>query len=194
MNYPLSLRFKLFALASQIFVDDATGNPVCYVKQKMFKLKEAVTVFTNSEKQNVLCEIKADRIIDFSACYRFTDSSGEEFGAVRRKGMRSIWKAHYEVLDGDQHVLTIREENGWVKVVDALFGEIPILGIFSGYFFNPTYLASTLDDQPVMRLSKKPAMLEGKFEVTKLGELDEVDELRTVMAMMMMTLLERRKG
>jgi hypothetical protein len=45
MNYPLDLSFKLLALASQIYVRDSQGNLVFYVKQKMFKLKEAITVF-----------------------------------------------------------------------------------------------------------------------------------------------------
>lgn len=86
MEYPLSMRFKLMAMSPQIFVEDSAGNTVCYVKQKLFKLKEAVTVFRDASKQHVLCEIKADRIIDFSANYRFFDASGECFGSVRRRG------------------------------------------------------------------------------------------------------------
>ena len=194
MKYPLSLNFKLIALASQIYVNDADGNPVCYVKQKMFKLKEAVHVFTNSEMQQTLCEINADRILDFSACYRFTDQSGEEFGTVRRRGMKSFWKAHYDVFDGDQQLLTIQEENAWVKVADGMFGEIPILGMFTGYFFNPTYIVAAMDETPVMRLKKQPAMWEGKYQLDKLVEMDSVEELRAIMAILMMTLLERGRG
>ena len=194
MKYPLSLRFKLIALASQIYVDDADGNPVCYVKQKMFKLKESVNVFTNSEQQNLLCKIDADRIIDFSACYRFTDQSGAEFGAVRRKGMKSLWKAHYDVIDGEDHLLTIQEENAWVKVVDGMLGEVPVLGMFTGYFFNPTYIIGATDGTPMMRLKKKPAMFEGKYELDKLAEMDGVEELRAIMSVLMMTLLERGRG
>ena len=61
MNFPLELRFKILAIASQIAVRDASGNLLCYVKQKAFKLKEAVTVFGDEEQTRPLYTIKADR-------------------------------------------------------------------------------------------------------------------------------------
>ena len=48
MNFPLDLRFKLLAIASQIAVTDAQGQLVYYAKQRAFKLKEAVTVFADA--------------------------------------------------------------------------------------------------------------------------------------------------
>ena len=39
MNFPLRLRFKLLTLFSRIEVTDATGQLVCFVKKKAFKLK-----------------------------------------------------------------------------------------------------------------------------------------------------------
>ena len=102
MIYPLSLSFKIVALAPQIFVRDANGQSICYVKQKLFKLKEAVKVYGDESKSQILCEMNADRIIDWSATYRFSDADGEIFGSVRRKGTRSFWKAHYEIFDEDE--------------------------------------------------------------------------------------------
>ena len=187
--------FKILALAPQIKVTDAQGQSVCYVKQKLLKLKEAVTVFSDDSKQKVLCEIKADRIIDWSACSLFFDQSGESFGAVRRKGMRSLWKAHYEVLDeSDNHIATIEEENPMSKVADSFFGEIPLIGAFSGYLFHPKYLLKSVGGEPLMRLTKQPAFFEGKYTLDKLVDFDPVDELRALMAFLMMTLLERSRG
>lgn len=194
MKYPLTLSFKILALAPQIFVHDSGGDLVCYVKQKMFKLKEAVNVFADQEQQSLLCQINADRIIDFSACYRFSDASGGEFGAVRRKGMKSIFKAHYDVVESDQTVMSITEDNAWVKVGDALFGELPVVGMFAGYVFNPSYTIKRPDETPVMHLKKQPAFWEGKFILEKVADLDEVEELRALMSVMMMTLLERGRG
>lgn len=189
------MNFKLLALAPQIRVTDASGETVCYVQQKMFKLKEAVNVFRDDTKQSILCEIKADRVIDFSANYYFYDSSGESFGGLRRKGMRSIWKAHYETLDeGRQHTGTIQEENPMAKVADSFFGQVPLLGAFSGYLFHPKYLLSDTAGTPSMRLEKQAAMWEGKYTITKLAELDPVEELRSLMGFLMMTLLERKRG
>jgi uncharacterized protein YxjI len=194
MQYPLSLSFKIMALAPQIFVRDASENSICYVKQKMFKLKEAINVFTDEKQETQLCQMNADRIIDFSACYRFTDASGEEFGGVRRKGMRSIWKAHYDIIEGDETVMTISEDNAWVKVADAVLGDIAVIGMFSGYFFNPSYTIKRTDGTEVMRLKKQKSFWEGKFILEKLTELDETEELRALMAIIMATLLERTRG
>jgi uncharacterized protein YxjI len=196
MDYPLTLTFKIMALSPQIFVRDVHGSTVCYVKQKMFKLKEAVTVYGDESQSQLLCEIKADRVIDWSAAYHFTDANGETFGSVRRKGMRSLWKAHYDVLDENgQHVSTIQEENPMAKMMDSLLGEVPFFGFLTGYLFHPTYLlTSTADQSPKMRLSKQPAFWEGKYQLDRMYDFDDVDELRGLMAFMMMALLERRRG
>ena len=74
MDYPLDMRFKIFGFAPQIFVNDAKGASVFYVRQKLFKLKEAVKVFKDNSQSDLQYEIKADRIIDFSAKYHFKDS------------------------------------------------------------------------------------------------------------------------
>ena len=196
MEYPLSLSFKIMALSPQIFVRDTSGNIVCYVKQKMFKLKEAVTVFRDQAQTQVLCEIKADRMIDWSANYHFYDANGETFGSVRRKGMRSLWRARYEVFDeSGVHVSTISEENPAAKIFDSLLGEIPVVGILTGYMFHPRYvLSSAADDSPKMKLCKQSALWEGKYKLERMYDYDDVDELRGLMAFMMMTLLERRRG
>ena len=82
MNHPLFFRFKLLAFSPQIYVTDADGHEVLYVKQKLFRLREKVEVHTNSTRQQLLCTIEADRIIDWSARYTFRDPSGRELGAV----------------------------------------------------------------------------------------------------------------
>jgi uncharacterized protein YxjI len=194
MNFPLELNFKKVALNPQVKVTDASGQVVLYTKQKAFKLKEAVTVFADVEQTRPLYTIKADRVLDFNAKYNIADAAGHQLGAIARKGRRSLWRAQYEVVDGGGPALTIREENGWVKVGDALLGEIPIVGIFSGYVFNPSYLLTDAAGAPLMRLTKQPAFMEGKFRIEKLGAMSEQDETRAVLSFLMMVLLERRRG
>lgn len=194
LNYPLTLSFKIIALAPQLAVTDANGNLIAYIKQKLFKLKEAVTVFEDEQQRQPLFNLKADRVIDFSARYHFTDQQGLAVGSVKRKGMRSLWKAEYDIFDGETTAMRIREENGWVKVLDGLFGELPVVGIFSGYVFHPAYLVSYLDGPVVMRMEKQPAFFEGKFKIEKLAELNADDERRALLSLIMMILLERQRG
>ncbi|MGH9944743.1 MAG: hypothetical protein ACRD9R_20540 [Pyrinomonadaceae bacterium] len=194
MNYPLNISFKLLALASQLSVTDAAGNLVFYVKQKAFKLKENVGVFADREQTRQLYTIKADRVLDFSGRYQFTDEHGLGHGSIKRQGMKSLWKSHYEIYDGELVAMTIREENAWVKVLDALFGEIPVLGMFTGYIFHPAYIVARSTGQPLLRVAKQPAFFEGKFVVEKQGEMNEAEERRALLGVVMMILLERARG
>lgn len=196
MNYPIDFTFKLLALASQIRITDSSGQMLGYVKQKMFKLKEDIRVFTDDTQTNQIFGIKADRILDFSAKYNFTDRNGTPLGSIRRKGMRSIWKAHYEICDErDNLVMEIHEESAWVKVIDALIGQLPVVGMFTGYLFNPAYLISRPGGtQIVARLQKQPAFFEGKFQLNQQGQMDQTEETRVLLSVLTMTLLERSRG
>ncbi|MEM8640420.1 MAG: hypothetical protein AAGG51_16625 [Cyanobacteria bacterium P01_G01_bin.54] len=198
MQYPLNLTFKFFALSPQISVTDATDNFIFYVKQKSFRLKEVITVFHDQERQNPAFTIKADRIIDFSARYNFARPDGEPIGSFKRRGLRSLWRAHYDIFgpdDPDTPIFTIREENPWVKVWDTLFSEIPIVGFFTGYVFNPVYLIQQPEQEPVfMRLEKIPAFLSRKFLIKQLDKADDQTQSVMVLSFLMMLLLERSRG
>lgn len=194
MDYPLQLSFKLMAMAPQIYVRDAAGQVRMYVKQKLFKLKEKITVFADEEQTRPAYHIQADRVIDFNARYDITLADGRPLGSVRRRGARSLLRAHYEVLQGEDVVLLIRELNPWSKVGDALLGEIPVIGMFSGYLFHPAYTVTRADGGEVLRATKQPAMWEGKYTVQKSAELSGEAEALGVLSLLMLLLLERRRG
>jgi len=194
MQYPLELTFKFWALSPQISIVNAQGNLVFYVKQKLFKLKEAITIFADAEQTSPLYYIKADRIIDFSARYEFTDTNNTNIGAVKRRGLKSLWRARYDIFDGDSTYLTIQEKNPWVKIADALFAEIPVIGIFTGYVFNPIYLVSRADGTVVMRLEKIPTFLSRKFIIKAVDKISDREEQQILLSLIMMLLLEKNRG
>jgi uncharacterized protein YxjI len=189
-NYPLTLSFKIIAFNPQVRVTDASGNLVLYVKQKALALKEDVKIFSDEAQSNQLFQMKANKIIDFSAQYNITRPDGSSLGAVKRKGMRSIWKATYNIVDATgAEVGLIHEENPWLKVLDGLVSDIP----FVGMFINPAYLVD-LRGQTVLYLKKQPAMLEGKFTVDKRGDFSEADEGLLLSGIVMTMMLERSRG
>ncbi len=196
IQYPLTLTFKVLALASQATVTDASGRTILYTKQKLFKFREHVEIWTDKSQGTRLAEIKANKVIDWSARYVSTDAQGAEIGSVGRKGWRSIWKAHYETFNPGDSVpdFSIREENPWTKVLDSILGDIPIIGMFSGYFFHPSFLAARANGSPAMRLTKQPAFFEGRFKIEKLAEMTPREELNLFLSFMMLVMLERRRG
>jgi uncharacterized protein YxjI len=194
LNYPLNFSFKIIAFNPQVKVTDASGNVVLYIKQKALALREDIKIFADEGQTRELYQLKADRIIDFSARYNITSAAGQSVGQVKRQGMRSILKASYNILDaGGTDVGLIHEENAWVKVADALLGELPFVGILSGYLFNPAYLVD-YKGQPVLYLKKQPAFLEGKFTVEKRGNFSDADEGLLLSSVVMALMLERSRG
>ncbi len=196
IQYPLTLSFKVLALASQATVTDATGRTILYTKQKLFKFREHVEIWTDKSQGTRLADIKANQVIDWSARYHSTDAAGEAIGSVGRRGWRSMWKAHYETFNpGDNSPdFSIHEENAWIKVADSIVSEIPIVGMFSGYFLHPSYLASRSSGAPAMRMTKQAAFWEGRFQIEKLGEMTAREELNLFLSFMMLILLERKRG
>lgn len=195
-QFPLNFSFKISTLSNDFVAKDASGNTIAYVRQKMLKLIDEIVVFNNESKSETLYTIKANKWIDFSAAYNFMNvSSGLEIGKIARKGWASIWKAHYEIFDkNQQNDMIVREEKPWVKVGDALFSEIPVLGIFTGYLFHPSYIVSRTDGTQLVRIKKESSFFGRQFSVTQLGDFKPGEEERIVLGLMMMILLERRRG
>ncbi len=194
LNYPLNLSFKIIAFNPQVLVTDAAGQTVAYVKQKALKLREDVTIFADEGQQRPLFRINANRILDFNANYAITAADGSAVGAVRRQGMRTIWKATYQIADaGGAEVGTVHEENPWVKVIDSVLGELPGVGLVSGYFFNPAYLVD-LRGATALYLKKQPAFLEGRFTIEKRGDFSDREEGLLLSSVVMALMLERSRG
>jgi hypothetical protein len=162
----------------------------------MFKLKEDVVVFSDETKSQELFRIKADRWLDFKASYSITSLLDDrKYGRLARKGMRSIWKASYDVVDEHDTVkFTITEDSAWVKVFDSIVGEIPIVGMFTGYFLNPSYSVKDASGKAYFTLKKMPSLIGRRFRLERLVDIDDEDESLVVLCYLMMVLLERARG
>jgi uncharacterized protein YxjI len=67
------------------------GQLSFYVRQKMFRLKEAIKVYSDDSMNHLRLEIQARSVIDFSATYDVTDSeTGAAVGSLSRQGFKSM--------------------------------------------------------------------------------------------------------
>ncbi|CAA7386109.1 LURP-one-related/scramblase family protein [Chryseobacterium fistulae] len=196
LNYPLDFKFKISTLASDFNITDKNGNYVAYVRQKMFKLKEDVIVFNDESKSKELFRIQANKWIDFNSSYSLNDIvQNKNFGRLARKGMRSIWKASYDILDAnDQSKFKIQEDSAWVRFFDGVVGEIPIIGMFTGYFLNPSYSVTGIDGKVYFKLKKMPSFFGRRFQLDRIIDIDDEDESLVILSLLMMVLLERTRG
>ena len=196
LNYPLDFKFKITTFSSDFNITDKNGNYVAYVRQKIFKLKDDVIVFNDESKSQELFRIKANKWIDFNASYSITDLVQEKnFGRLARKGMRSLWKSQYNMLDeNDQPKYQINEDNAWTKVLDGFVSEIPLVGMFTGYFLNPSYTVVDNSGKEIFRLKKMPSLIGRRFQLDRLYDLADEDESLIVLSFLMMVLLESTRG
>jgi hypothetical protein len=198
IQYPLHITFKIWTLSpNRVSVTDNQGQLLFVMRQKAFRLKEAIIVYGDEQLTHPLYEIRADRIIDFSARYNFSDPQGADLGGVKRQGLKSLWSAKYDTFDclaDTKPMMTIQEDDPWIKVLDSLFSEIPIVGMFTGYVFNPSYTLARSGGMNVMKLSKIPGFLSRHFTIQKVDLLDDRAEIQAILSILMMIFLERRRG
>ncbi len=121
----LVARKNFFNFIHQWFeIQDPQGNVLLYTKMRGFKLKEDIRVL-GPDKETELLSLSARQILDFGATYDVTDTvTGEKLGAFQRKGMKSLIRDEWLILDtNDQQIGTIMEESGSLAILRRLFGE-----------------------------------------------------------------------
>ena len=193
LNYPLELSFKIATIGTRVRVVDAAGRQVAYLRKKKFRPKEDVRVYEDETQSRLRFRLKADRVVDFGAGYAVSGPDGRPLGAVRQRGVRSLWKNTYEVSDPSGKVIgMIHEENPYVKVFDSLAEALPFADALGGLFFNPAYLVD-LGGETVLR-KKKRSVFESRFRLDKLGDFSEEEEDLLLASLMMVLLLERDRG
>lgn len=106
------LRRQAIALTGKFRFYDPAGRMIMFSEQKMFRLREDIRVYSDESKMQEVLSIKARQIIDFSAAYDVVDvEMNQKVGVLRRKGLRSILRDEWEVLDANDHAIGILFED-----------------------------------------------------------------------------------
>ncbi len=107
------LKRQIFAITGTFRVfDKQNDRQVLFSRQKMFKLKEEILVFSDETRGQEILRIQARNIIDFSAAYDVYDSLDQTLvGTLRRKGLRSILRDEWEALNPAGENIGILQED-----------------------------------------------------------------------------------
>ncbi len=146
--------FTFLGSAFRLYTQE--GDLAFFVKMKAFKLREEITVYSDEAQQNAMLRIQARQIMDVSATYDVTDAkSGDKVGALRRKGLKSIFMDEWSILDTDDVEMgTIKESSALMAILSRLVKLIPqtyhitLGGTHAGAIkqrFNPFQLAYDVD-------------------------------------------------
>ena len=100
------LKRQAIALTGKFRFYDPAGRLVMFSEQKMFRLREDIRVYDGEDKAREVLSVKARQIMDFSAAYDVMDTElNQKVGVLRRKGLRSLLRDEWEVLDANDQII-----------------------------------------------------------------------------------------
>ena len=99
---------------------------VAFTKQKAFKLKEDIRIYSDESMQTELLSIQARQVIDFAAAYDIVDvENGVKVGAARRKGFSSIVRDSWMLLDAqNQPIAQLQEDSTILALMRRLLSNL----------------------------------------------------------------------
>lgn len=125
---------KIFGGQVKVF-DESGDNLLFFVKQKAFRLKEDISIYSDDSKSKELLRIKTQSIFDIMGTYDVTDSaSGQQVGALRRKAWASLARDTWEILDANGNSFGQVQEDSLVKALLRRF----LLGVLLPQSFTVT--------------------------------------------------------
>ena len=116
---------KIFGAAFHAY--DRQGNIVFYSKQKAFKLREDIRIYTDETLSQELLTIKTPQILDLGATYNVEDpATGEFVGSVRRKFLKSLVCDEWHIFSSQGlQIGTLTEESLLGAIVSRVINLIP---------------------------------------------------------------------
>ena len=125
---------KRLTFGRQYHIESPAGTTVGFCKQKVFKLREDVRVWTGPDQQQELWRLATQKILDFNASFQVIDSATNGvLAVVRRKGWKSIFKPVWLLFDaGGQERGTFSVDSGWMVLLRR---KLPL----GGLIFPTTY-------------------------------------------------------
>jgi len=179
--------FKLFGASFHIY--DETGNLVGYCKQKAFKLREDIRLFSDESMTTPLLTLSARSIIDFGVTFDVTLPTGESLGSLRRKGLKSSF-VRDEWLLFDEHgadAAIIREKNATMAILRRMHELIAALS-------PQTYEVISNDTCNIATFKQRFNPFVYRLVVTIHEQDDQLDDLVLLGAGCLIAAIEGRQG
>jgi uncharacterized protein YxjI len=178
---------KFFGAAFHIYNPD--GQVVGYCKQKAFKLREDIRIYTGEDCTEELVVIKARSIIDFSTTYDVTLGDGTSLGSLRRKGLASTFlRDSWMVFDeSGKHIADLKEDGSFLAIARRF---VEWVALFAPQKFT---LART-DGTEIAKFRQHFNLFVYRLGVSVLKDDPEIDDLVILAAGCLITAIEGRQS
>ncbi len=183
-----TIRRKVFAIFGASFhVYDDTGAVVAFCRQKAFRLREDIRLYTDESKSQELLTMKTRSVIDFGATYDVALPSGEIIGSLRRKGLRSLVRDSWLIFGPDgRELATLKEDSSGMAILRRIHGIFALLSPqkFEAMSFDGRHIAT-------LRTHVNPFVY--RLGVTIHEDHEELDELMVLAAGCLIAAIEGRQ-
>lgn len=178
---------KLLGAAFHIYNPD--GLVVGYCKQKAFKLREDIRIYTDESCKEELLTIRARSVLDFSTTYDVTLPDGTSLGSLRRKGLSStFFRDSWMVFDeGGRHIADLKEDGGFLAFARRMHEFVALLS-------PQKFTLSRTDGTEIARFRQHFNLFVYRLGVSVLKDDPEIDDLVILAAGCLITAIEGRQG
>jgi uncharacterized protein YxjI len=179
---------KLFGAAFHIY--DPQGGLVGYCKQKAFKLKEDIRIYTDESCSTEWLVIKARSVIDFGATYDIMLPDGSVIGSLRRKGLASTFiRDSWLVFDseGRQIAALAEEGNSLLVLARRYFDYVSLLA-------PQKFALKRMDGTAVARYRQHFNLLVYRLSIAVERDDPELDDLMIMAAGCLICAIEGRQA
>ncbi len=106
------IRKKVLTVGNKYWIEDYNGNLLGFCKQKLFKLKEDIRIYTDESLSQELFCIKQKQILDAFGDFAVVDSnSGMVLGSIKREWLSSAFaKDSWQVFNAQNQLIGKIEE------------------------------------------------------------------------------------
>ncbi|MFB6262788.1 MAG: hypothetical protein ABEL76_04035 [Bradymonadaceae bacterium] len=155
-----------------------------FVKQKAFKLKEAIRVYESEQMQNEKLRIEARNVMDFAGTYDVETPEGEHVGALKREGLKSMFQDEWKILDSsDREVGKIQEDSAAMALMRRFLGGALI----------PQTFHVTVEGRQVGTLDQRFWPFSPRYDIDFSGNDGELDPRLGVAAIVLLLAIEGKQ-
>ncbi|EDY21953.1 conserved hypothetical protein [Chthoniobacter flavus Ellin428] len=102
---------SLFGRKYYVYAPD--GSLVMFLKHPLMKLREEFTIFTDETESTPVLTVRSRSIVAINMAHDvFDPRTGEKTGSIRSRGMKSIIRDTWDILDANDQVVGLMEEDG----------------------------------------------------------------------------------
>ena len=123
--------WSFFERTFRVFTMD--GQLVMFVRHPLLRLREEFMVYADEGMQQPLLRVKSRQMVAINFSYDVTDAaSGELLGTVQKRGLRSLFRDRFLILDASGAEIGYAEEQG-ASILRRMF---PLLTSKHAIFFH----------------------------------------------------------